>query len=117
DRHHDIKVKKDEFFTAVENLKSAGFKAGQLGAYLLCGLPGQDLEQVAASMALVKKTGILPVLAYYTPIPHTPMWEDAVKHALFDITKHPVFTNNTLFPCVKSDTDRNRISQLKKMKN
>lgn len=117
DRHHDIKVREDEFFMAVENLKSAGFDPKQLGAYLLCGLPGQDLEEVAASMALVKKTGILAVLAYYTPIPHTPMWEDAVKNARFDITLHPVFTNNTLFPCVRSDKDINRISQLKNMKN
>jgi radical SAM superfamily enzyme YgiQ (UPF0313 family) len=117
DRHHDIKVRENEFFTAVENLKSAGFDPGQLGAYLLCGLPNQEIEEVAASMALVKKTGILPVLAYYTPIPHTPMWEDAVKNARFDITRHPVFTNNTLFPCVRSDTEINHISQLKNMKN
>jgi radical SAM superfamily enzyme YgiQ (UPF0313 family) len=115
-RSHDNKVGENEFFMAVENLKSAGFETGQLGAYLLCGLPNQDLEEVAASMALVKKTGILPVLAYYTPIPHTPMWADAVKNARFDITKHPVFTNNTLFPCVISEQDRIRISQLKNMK-
>ncbi len=115
-RNHDNKVRENEFFRAVENLKSAGFESEQLGAYLLCGLPNQDLEEVAASMAVVKKTGILPVLAYYTPIPHTPMWEDAVKNARFDLTKHPVFTNNTLFPCVKSDADLNRISQLKNMK-
>ncbi|MCP3944108.1 MAG: radical SAM protein [Desulfobacteraceae bacterium] len=114
-RNHDIKVGENEFFKAVENLKTAGFDTKQLGAYLLCGLPNQDLEEVAASMVIVKKAGILPVLAYYTPIPHTPMWEDAVKNARFDITKHPVFTNNTLFPCVKSDTDRHRISQLKNM--
>ena len=116
ERNHDIKVGENEFFTAVNHLKSAGFDPGQLGAYLLCGLPDQDLEEVAASMEIVNKTGILPVLAYYTPIPHTPMWEDAVKKARFDITKHPVFTNNTLFPCVKSDADLNRISQLKNMK-
>jgi len=116
-RNHDIKVKENEFFMAVKNLKNAGFDAKQLGAYLLCGLPNQDYEEVAASMEVVNKTGIIPVLAYYTPIPHTPMWEDAVENARFDLTKHPVFTNNTLFPCVKSHEDLNRISQLKNMKN
>ena len=115
-RSHDIKVRENEFFSAIKYLKSAGFENKQLGAYLLCGLPGQDIEEVAASMDLVKSTGILPVLAYYTPIPHTPMWKDAVKNARFDITKHPVFTNNTLFPCVGSDREINRISQLKNMK-
>ncbi|WP_020587746.1 B12-binding domain-containing radical SAM protein [Desulfobacter curvatus] len=112
---HDIKVKQDEFFTAVENLRTAGFAKDQLGAYLLCGLPGQNLDEVEESIALVKRLGVTPVLAYYTPIPHTPMWADAVKNARFDITAHPALTNNSLFPCVRSQQDLERISQLKKM--
>jgi hypothetical protein len=41
------------------------------------------------------------------------MWEIAVAKARFDLTRHPVFTNNSLFPCVRSERDRHRISQLK----
>lgn len=115
ERPHDVKVKEVEFFWAVKNLIAAGFGTEQLGAYLLCGLPGQAVEDVAASMALVKKSGIVPVLAFYTPIPHTPLWETAVNSARFDITRHPVLTNNTLFPFVRSPADRRRISQLKNM--
>lgn len=112
-RHHDKKVGHNDFAKAVENLKSAGFEKKQLGAYLLCGLPGQNLDDVAQSIEIVSRTGILPVLAFYTPIPHTPMWADAVAAARYDLEKHPVFTNNTLFPCVPSDPDLIRISQLK----
>ena len=112
-RRHDIKVRADEFFKAVKALKKAGFEPGQIGAYLLCGLPDQNLDEVADSMAFVRTSGILPVLAYYSPIPHTPMWETAVDCARFDLTRHPVFTNNSLFPCVRSEKDRRRISQLK----
>ena len=115
-RNHDGKVVKNEFYTAVENLKAAGFKKKQIGAYLLCGLPGQNLDEVQISMHLVKQTGVHPVLAYYTPIPHTPMWESAVTHSKFNLLEHPVFTNNTLFPCVKSTIDLKRISQLKNLK-
>jgi len=86
-RNHDIKVVKNEFYNAVGNLKVAGFEKNQIGAYLLCGLPGQNLDEVEISMEVVKKSGIQPVLAYYTPIPHTPMWETAVKHSKFDITQ------------------------------
>ncbi|HKL00966.1 MAG TPA: B12-binding domain-containing radical SAM protein [Desulfotignum sp.] len=111
-RRHDIKVLADEFFKAVSALKAAGFDGRRIGAYLLCGLPGQDLDDVAASMAFVKKAGILPVLAYYSPIPHTPMWETAVSSARFDITRHPLLTNNSLFPCVRTQ-DIHRISRLK----
>ena len=112
---HDIKVKQNEFFTAVDHLRTAGFAKDQLGAYLLCGLPGQDLDEVEGSIILVKRLGLTPVLAYYTPIPHTAMWADAVENARFDITAHPVLTNNSLFPCVRSQQDLDRISQLKKM--
>ena len=115
DRHHDFKVRENEFYSAVACLKQAGFTRDQLGAYLLCGLPGQDLDDVEISINLVKSTGILPVLAYYTPIPHTPMWEQAVKNARLDITAHPGLTNNSLFPCVRSQGDLERISELKKM--
>lgn len=115
DRHHDIKVREDDFFTAVDSLKRAGFQQDQLGAYLLCGLPHQNLDDVEASMNLVKSTGILPVLAYYTPIPHTAMWPEAVKNARLDITAHPGLTNNSLFPCVSTREKMDRISQLKKM--
>ena len=112
---HDIKVKQDEFFTAVDHLRTAGFAKDQLGAYLLCGLPDQNLDEVEGSINLVKRLGLTPILAYYTPIPHTAMWADAVKNARFDITAHPALTNNSLFPCVRSQRDLERISQLKKM--
>lgn len=114
-RNHDGKVAENEFYTAVENLKAAGFEERQIGAYLLCGLPGQNIDEVEISMHLVRKTGIQPVLAYYTPIPHTPMWESAVKHSKFNLMEHPVFTNNTLFPCVNSEIDLKHISQLKNL--
>jgi len=114
-RSHDVKVGENEFYTAVKNLKLAGFEKKQIGAYLLCGLPGQNYDEVESSMHLVKQTGIQPVLAYYTPIPHTPMWESAVEHSKFDLLEHPVFTNNTLFPCVSSTLDLMHISRLKNL--
>ncbi len=114
-RSHDVKVKENEFYNAIEHLKAAGFEKQQIGAYLLCGLPGQNLDKVESSMQFVRQTGIMPVLAYYTPIPHTPMWETAVAQSKFDLLEHPVFTNNTLFPCVDSDLDLKRISQLKNL--
>ncbi len=114
-RSHDVKVAADDFFRAVDHLKAAGFEKKQIGAYLLCGLPDQDLGEVEASMRLVANTGILPVLAYFTPIPHTPIWERSVSVSKYDLVKHPVFTNNTLFPCVGSQPELDRISRLKNL--
>lgn len=115
-RSHDVKVVENDFFNAITHLKTAGFEKNQIGAYLLCGLPGQNLDDVEISMHLVLQQGIMPVLAYYTPIPHTAMWEKALGASRFDLREHPVFTNNTLFPCVTSPRDLKRISQLKNLK-
>ncbi len=117
DRSHDIKVSGNEFIQAIDHLKTAGFEKSQIGAYLLCGLPEQNLDEVEYSMKFVQQSGIIPVLAYYTPIPHTKMWTKAVKNSKYDLLEHPVFTNNTLFPCVNSSKDLTRISQLKNMAN
>lgn len=114
-RSYDKKVAENEFLTAVDNLKTAGFDKKQIGAYLLCGLPGQNIEKLEASMQFVRQTGVLPVLAYYTPIPYTPLWETAIQNSRYDLLQHPIFTNNTIFPCVGSDQDLRRISQLKNL--
>ena len=114
-RQNDHKVKENEFINAVNHLKNAGFTSKQIGAYLLCGLPGQNLKEVENSVTIVKKTGIQPVLAYYTPIPHTPMWKKAKNFSRFDLEKNPVFTNNALFPCLEKNNGTKSISQLKKL--
>ena len=111
----DTKVVANEFHNAVILLKNAGFNHDQIGAYLLCGLPGQDYAEVEKSIIEVKKSGIIPVLAYYTPIPHTAMWETAKKVSRFDLEKDPVFSNNALFPCLNQGFSIKGISQLKKM--
>jgi len=114
-RREDIKVKEDEFYHAVAMLKQAGFKREQIGAYLLSALPGQNLDHLERSVALVKESGIMPVLAYYTPIPHTPMWRDALLHSPFDLEKEPLLTNNALLPCLNNGQEIKKISELKKM--
>ncbi|BBO86344.1 B12-binding domain-containing radical SAM protein [Desulfosarcina ovata subsp. sediminis] len=99
----DRKVTEEEFLRALNHLKAAGFAADQVGAYLLAGLPGQDVAAVESSIAVVKAAGITPVIAHYTPIPHTPMWEAAVEASRYDLAADPIYTNNAIFPC-RSET-------------
>jgi radical SAM superfamily enzyme YgiQ (UPF0313 family) len=95
----DRKVTEKEFLRAVGYLKEAGFSPGQVGAYLLAGLPGQEVSAVEASIAVVKQAGVTPVIAHYTPIPHTPMWAAAVAASRYDLAADPIYTNNAIFPC------------------
>ncbi len=111
----DRKVGPDEFERAVSDLKEAGFTGEAMGAYLLFGLPGQDIGQLEASIKMVKACGVKPVLAQYSPIPHTGLWEDAVKASRYDLASDPIFHNNSIFPCQKDPFSWERISYLKKL--
>lgn len=95
----DRKVTEAEFKKAIGRLLRAGFDAGAVGAYLLAGLPGQTLKAVADSICIVRESGVTPVPAYYTPIPHTDLWDRARAVSRYDLGADPVFTNNALLPC------------------
>jgi len=90
-----------EFERAVAHLKHAGFTKDQMGAYLLFGLPGQDSRDLEASVKIVKACGVQPVMAEYSPIPHTALWKDAVTASRYDLASDPIFHNNSIFPCRK----------------
>ena len=98
-KHLDRKVREGDFHRAVVCLKQAGFEKNQIGAYLLAGMPGQSMTSVESGIRVVRQSGITPVLAYYTPIPHTAMWETAQKSSPYDLAADPIFTNNAIAPC------------------
>lgn len=93
------KVKNEELIQAVDCLKKSGYKSSEIGVYILCGLPGQSAEEVYQSVDFVLQCGAKPVLAEYSPIPGTKMWEQSVACCPFDILHEPLYHNNTLLPC------------------
>lgn len=95
----DRKVTAMQFTQAVSYLKEAGFHKNMVGAYLLAGLPEQDLKTLHASIKTVLDGGITPVIAYYSPIPHTSLWDRACLSSRYDLAQDPIFTNNAIMPC------------------
>ena len=109
----DRKVTEDDFSRTAGYLKEAGFEKHQVGAYLLMGLPGQELAVVERSIRAVQETQITPILAYYSPIPHTAMWPEAVAASRYDLEADPIFTNNSVLPCQSDAFNWETISALK----
>ena len=104
-----------EFLRTVEHLKAAGFGSDQVGAYLLAGLPGQDFAGVEDSITVVKRAGITPVIAHYTPIPGTPMWPQAVAASRYDLQADPIYANNAIFPCQSETFSWEALTRLKNL--
>ncbi len=111
----DDKVTRIEFMRAVAELRAAGFAAADIGAYLLVGLPGQTQAAVETSIDVVKSAGALPVLAYYTPMPHTPLWPRAVAASRYDLQADPIFCNNAIMPCRSEAFSWEELSRLKNL--
>ena len=111
----DHKVTESDFRQTAKYLKEAGFEKHQVGAYLLMGMPGQELSAVERSIRAVQETQITPILAYYSPIPHTAMWPKAVTASRYDLEADPIFTNNSVLPCQSEAFNWDTISALKEL--
>ena len=93
------KANTDHLRKAARHLIEAGYAPGDIGVYLLCGLPGQNASEIYQSIEMVRSYGCRPVLAEYSPIPGTALWHDAVKASPWDISEEPLYHNNTILPC------------------
>ncbi|MBI4621394.1 MAG: hypothetical protein HY739_14755 [Desulfobacterales bacterium] len=86
---------------------------------LLCkdmiGLPGQKPEEVEDTIRFVWEAGAKPILAEYSPIPQTALWQDAVEESRFDIAREPLFHNNSLVPFRSKFFSLETYSKLKQM--
>jgi len=92
------KVTNEEMVDAVNFLLMAGFERREIGAYILMGLPDQEVQEVVESMEFIFRLGIRVSLASYSPIPGTDYWDESVSLSPFDIDCDPVLTNNSIFP-------------------
>jgi radical SAM superfamily enzyme YgiQ (UPF0313 family) len=113
--HLDKKITHGEFLRCIQALKDAGFHQKQIGAYILVGLPGQSMTHVMDTIQVVKSAGAMPIMAYYTPIPHTALWNDAVASSRYDLASDPIFTNNAILPCQKEPFNWETLKRLKNL--
>jgi radical SAM superfamily enzyme YgiQ (UPF0313 family) len=108
------KINNDEFKESVKYLKLAGYRPQDIGVYILCGLPAQQADEVRESIHFVRSSGVRPLLAEYSPIPGSDLWNDAVASSPYPIDTEPLFQNNTLLPC-KSDSLTHEMYQTLKL--
>jgi len=97
------KVTNLEFKKAVDYLLEAGFKTSQIGAYLLIGLPGQNLQEVINSVRFVIDCGAHPRLAKFSAIPGTKIWNKAKSHFNLKGVVDPLLHNDALLPYLSSN--------------
>ncbi|MFC1568760.1 B12-binding domain-containing radical SAM protein [bacterium] len=106
------KVSNSDLKNAVACLKAAGFTSGEIGGYVLMGLPNQTLEEVIESLLFVLGLDIRVSLASFSPIPGTESWKEAVVQGLIDQDMDPLLTNNSIFPMVPDIRYKKQLTKL-----
>ena len=109
------KVENTEFIRAVDYLRGVGYKPGEIGCYILAGLPGQSPVDVEKTITFVRKVGASPYIALFSPIPNTPSWEETKKLTDLDIDGEPLFHNNTIFTLRNPAFGEKAVKELKNM--
>lgn len=98
------KVTNETMIRAVENLVAAGYKAADLEAYVLMGLPEQSVEEVIASIIFINNLGVQVKLASFSPIPNTLEYQRAVDMGLIPRDVDPLLTNKSIYPLADPQT-------------
>lgn len=107
------KIKTDEFKKAIEALKRAGFTRGEIGVYLMFGLPGQDLNDVIEGVKFLKSLDVRIHLTEFSPIPGTPLWNEMVSSGKITEDLDLLLTNNSVFYYLFSGYDIKKLEELK----
>ncbi|MBN2211433.1 MAG: radical SAM protein [Sedimentisphaerales bacterium] len=106
------KVSDQSFTTAVERLVKAGYAPHELQAYILAGLPGQTLDEVAASARRVHQLGLMVRLCQYSPIPGTPLFKQTCRDYGID-PNEPLLHNNSVLPVFAQTVGFEQFEQFK----
>ena len=91
------KVESGDLERAVGYLTRAGYRPDELNVYLLAGLPGQSVASVREDILHVRRLGLRPRPAFFSPIPGTPVWDGLVAAGRMDPDADPLRHNKTAF--------------------
>ena len=101
------------FAEAVGMLKRAGFESGEIGVYILAGLPGQEAGEVRSSIEDARKAGVRIFIAEYSPVPKSALWERCSAESRLPLAQEPLFHNNSFFPMEWEGFRRPDLDELK----
>jgi radical SAM superfamily enzyme YgiQ (UPF0313 family) len=114
-RRSDNKVGRVQVESAVRNLELAGYRRGQIGAYLLFGYPGQSMADMEESLAFIDGLGVVPHLALYSPVPGTADFRELQRQGVLSTPIDPLETNKTYFLYQKSGFSSGEIVKVNEM--
>jgi len=109
------KVAEGDLEKAVVYLEKAGYRRGELNVYLIAGLPNQDIAGIEESIRYVRRLGATVRMAYFSPIPGTPVWQGLVDKGVLKRDADPLLYNKLTFPYLWGDFSARNFESLRKV--
>jgi radical SAM superfamily enzyme YgiQ (UPF0313 family) len=107
------KVNGTEAAETVDRLREAGFRGGQIVAYVLAGLPGQHHQDATESVRSAAALGIRVQVAEFSPVPGSGLWETCLKRSRLPLEEEPLTHNNSVVPLEWEGFTRADLERLK----
>ena len=99
------KVDPGDLERAAASLIRAGYNRRELNVYLIAGLPNQSAAGIREDILFVRRLGLRPHLAFFSPIPGTPVWDELVRAGKIPTDADPLLHNKLTFPYLWGDVD------------
>jgi len=116
-QHSCPKVSPGDLEKAVKNLENAGYSKKNINVYLMANLPGQKFFSVKDSIEKVLKLGLIPRLAYFSPVPQTSDWKKLTSEKKLPEDHDPLLHNKLAAPYYWGDISPQEFDSLKNMIN
>jgi radical SAM superfamily enzyme YgiQ (UPF0313 family) len=97
------KVAEGDLEKAIVCFEKAGYQRDDINVYLIAGLPNQDVAGIKESILHVRRLGANVRLAYFSPIPGTPVWQGLVDKGILKKDTDPLIYNKLVFPYLWGD--------------
>jgi len=92
------KVSPGDLESAASALERAGYSRRDLNVYLIVGVPGQSASGIRESILHVRRLGLTPRVAFFSPVPGTPDWSRLVERGTLPRDADPLLSNKLTFP-------------------
>ncbi len=115
DKRHDNKLDPSVLPQVAKAFTNAGYRPGEVGAYILAGLPGQKPKDVQTDIETLWNMGVRPYIAEYSPIPGTGLFDIAAGISRYDIESEPLTQNNSILPCASNEFTIRDLQRLKEI--
>jgi radical SAM superfamily enzyme YgiQ (UPF0313 family) len=113
-RDWSFKTSRDEFASAVESLRAAGYSPNEIEVYLMVGMPDDDVAEVEDSMRFVNRCGARIKLAEFSPVPGTEGYKNVLD--LLNVAElDPLMHNPSILPMAREGFDLETLKNLKSL--